>query len=294
MGRAWGRLYAGTRYHRKLRQVQVACPDSWWVWYPMIEMALEVDHDGFISDPNCPPFSLKQLASELKIRSVLQLEKAIKAMTDWSLLETRQGHIRLLSYNDRQFASDQSNERVSKYRKSLDSVTLPERYSNGEGERYGNGNVTPRTEHSITEHNITEENIYTPHPISSSSGFDNFWKIYPRKIARAAAEKAWNNLTKKRQLPEISKILSAIQSQSLSEQWQESGGKFIPHPATWLNQGRWDDTLEVQQLSDKPPIRPDPQCKQCKGSGFLDATDNNGGKVGLKKCSCWGNHESKI
>ena len=23
--------------------------------------------------------------------------------------------------------------------------------------------------------------------------------------------------------------------------------KFIPHPATWLNQGRWDDELEKQE-----------------------------------------------
>lgn len=37
------------------------------------------------------------------------------------------------------------------------------------------------------------------------------------------------------------KVLAAVEQQKRSEQWQKDGGQFIPHPATWLNQGRWDD-----------------------------------------------------
>ena len=29
----------------------------------------------------------------------------------------------------------------------------------------------------------------------------------------------------------------------MSAQWQRDNGQYIPHPATWLNQGRWDDEL---------------------------------------------------
>lgn len=36
-------------------------------------------------------------------------------------------------------------------------------------------------------------------------------------------------------------ILAALRWQALSEQWQRDGGQFIPHPATYLNQGRWKD-----------------------------------------------------
>ena len=28
-------------------------------------------------------------------------------------------------------------------------------------------------------------------------------------------------------------------------QWIKDGGNFIPHAATWLNQQRWEDELEV-------------------------------------------------
>jgi hypothetical protein len=28
-----------------------------------------------------------------------------------------------------------------------------------------------------------------------------------------------------------------------SHDWSKDGGKYIPNPATWLNQGRWDDEI---------------------------------------------------
>lgn len=28
-----------------------------------------------------------------------------------------------------------------------------------------------------------------------------------------------------------------------NEQWRKDNGQYIPNPATWLNQGRWDDVL---------------------------------------------------
>jgi len=35
-----------------------------------------------------------------------------------------------------------------------------------------------------------------------------------------------------------------VEAQKRSRQWVESDGKYIPHPATWLNQGRWDDEVD--------------------------------------------------
>jgi hypothetical protein len=29
-----------------------------------------------------------------------------------------------------------------------------------------------------------------------------------------------------------------------ADQWQRENGRFIPNPATWINQGRWDDEYE--------------------------------------------------
>jgi len=39
----------------------------------------------------------------------------------------------------------------------------------------------------------------------------------------------------------VAQILKAIAVQRQSEQWQRDRGQYIPHPATWLHQRRWED-----------------------------------------------------
>lgn len=82
---------------------------------------------------------------------------------------------------------------------------------------------------------------------SSSSGDDGltkFWLAYPRKIGKKAAEKAFLRAMKETTL-EV--ILAALAKQK--PKWTDP--KYIPHPATWLNQGRWDDETEPKQKSDE-------------------------------------------
>lgn len=75
------------------------------------------------------------------------------------------------------------------------------------------------------------------------NAFDLFWSAYPRKIAKAAARKAWEKTKGSR--PELNTILVALATQKCSAAWTRDGGQFIPHPATWLNAGRWDDEVRV-------------------------------------------------
>jgi DNA-binding transcriptional ArsR family regulator len=76
------------------------------------------------------------------------------------------------------------------------------------------------------------------HPPPAASVFDAFWKSYPRKVGKKAAEKAW---LRARDKPALEVILAALDVQKKCDQWTKEGGQFIPHPATWLNQGRWND-----------------------------------------------------
>lgn len=73
----------------------------------------------------------------------------------------------------------------------------------------------------------------------SLSLFDRFWQAYPRKAGKADAEKAFAKLNADDALLEL--LLAAIAEQAQWDAWREEGGKFIPHPATWLNGKRWTD-----------------------------------------------------
>lgn len=69
--------------------------------------------------------------------------------------------------------------------------------------------------------------------------FDAFWEQYPRKVGKGDARKSWDKLELTEDLSD--RIFHALQKQKTWEQWQRDGGRFIPHPATWLNQQRWED-----------------------------------------------------
>lgn len=77
--------------------------------------------------------------------------------------------------------------------------------------------------------------------------FSRFWAAYPRKVGKQAAKKSWSRLHPSEELTQA--ILQAVEAQKQSRQWRENNGQFIPNPATWLNQGRWEDELPKGESS---------------------------------------------
>ena len=65
--------------------------------------------------------------------------------------------------------------------------------------------------------------------------FETFWDAYPRKVAKDKSRTAFGKVPKS----EIPALMAALEKHKRSDQWTKDGGQFIPHPATWLNQKRW-------------------------------------------------------
>lgn len=78
-------------------------------------------------------------------------------------------------------------------------------------------------------------------------GFDKFWEQYPRKTAKTVAEKSFSKLKVDSLL--LNKILLALERQNMSSQWTRDNGSYIPHPATWLNQRRWEDEIKIEKFN---------------------------------------------
>lgn len=53
----------------------------------------------------------------------------------------------------------------------------------------------------------------------------------------------------------LNDMLSAIKKQMNSKQWQDK--QFIPNPATWLNQCRWEDEIDGGIVDDRGAITED-------------------------------------
>jgi hypothetical protein len=83
------------------------------------------------------------------------------------------------------------------------------------------------------------------------AAFLAWWDTYPRKVGKLAAFRAWERA--------LGKVGGATPHQALQTACSafaaaSSGGdpQFLPHPSTWLNQGRWDDP-EPQRAKGPPP-----------------------------------------
>lgn len=82
-----------------------------------------------------------------------------------------------------------------------------------------------------------------------SADFLEFYSAYPLKKAKAKAYQAWKKLK-----PDLHTCLAALQSQMIEKGFLKAEKKFCPewkHPATWLNQGCWEDEVETEKKTEK-------------------------------------------
>ena len=83
--------------------------------------------------------------------------------------------------------------------------------------------------------------------------FARWWEAYPHKVARKDAVKAWKKLRVDNDL--LKTMLQAIERQRDTEAWTKDKGKYIPHPATWLNGRRWEDETNPPDTKSSVDVR---------------------------------------
>lgn len=81
-------------------------------------------------------------------------------------------------------------------------------------------------------------------------GFDQFYRLYPRRQKRPDAEKAWRKLSPEQRQA----AMAALPAHCQRPDWLKDGGQFVPLPASWLNGQRWEDELPTQNTH-HPPSR---------------------------------------
>ena len=115
------------------------------------------------------------------------------------------------------------------------------------------------------ELNNRDINISCSKEEKNESIFESFWKVYPRKVGKEKCRNWFKSHKPNEEL--VQKMIEAVEIQKKSKQWSDP--QYIPHPYTWLNQGRWEDELTPSkdstfQSAPKNPI----QWEEAKGSSF--------------------------
>ena len=109
------------------------------------------------------------------------------------------------------------------------------------------------------------EKIYT----SKSAEFFLFWKEYPNKKNKQTAMARWDRMRVTAEL--YKKIMEGLKRAQRSREWAEQDGRYIPHPASWLHAGGWEN--EYRPLAPEKPTPP-------PGASCNDALASRRGLVG--------------
>ena len=89
--------------------------------------------------------------------------------------------------------------------------------------------------------------------------FQEFWDLYPKKLARRGAFTAYRQALKRATTAEI---LQGVQRYAQDPNLPPMG--FIPYGATWLNQDRWQDGPLPERIKTKQELEADAEAARIK------------------------------
>lgn len=102
----------------------------------------------------------------------------------------------------------------------------------------------------------TEPVIGTGHMdvmIRAPDPFDQWWAVYPRKMAKVAARKAWTKVPAALAKSELTLADLMDRTRAFADHVVDKDQEHIAHPATWLNGERWNDELPDRSQTDGKP-----------------------------------------
>ena len=193
------------------------------------DLGMRADDDGFVNSPKkimrmvgASPDDLNILAAR---KFIIPFDNGVVVIKHWRI----HNYIRKDTYNETPYKEQKALlelDENSAYRLNINRQLQPvDEPSTDSGRDVDSGKVRVEIGKVIGNNKKACE----------GGSFDLFWKEYPRKVGKEAARKAFAKI----KVP-VETLIDAIAKQKQSDQWKRG---YIPNPATWLNQGRWEDDL---------------------------------------------------
>ena len=193
------------------------------VWLQLLLLAGRVNHDGLLVLSNTEiPYTEEMMATQFDV----ELKTVLLAIETFK----RFGMVEIIDdiYHITNWAKHQATEGMEKIREQNRERKKAERERRKALEPAAAAPALPAASEEKT-------------PMQRR--FDRFWKAYPKKVGKGAAEKSFAKYKPDDALTDT--MIRSVEAHKRTTQWQRDGGQYIPNPATWLNQRRWED--EVQQ-----------------------------------------------
>ena len=230
-----------------------------WLWIVLLTFASESRKRGYLYINEYLPCTISEIASRaglseetVKQGIELMLRKEYGPMLEYD----ENGALHIRNWDKRQFASDSSAERTRRYRERLkqcdaecdvardvtgDSIVTPPDIQI----TYNTPPYIPPTGEEHQKAPSRGKKSYTPE-------FEEFWKVYPRKIAKRAAFDKWQARLKEKGGPTQEELMQAARNYRDYCEKKGTEEQFIMYASTFLGpRERWKDFLEPVKVSAK-------------------------------------------
>jgi hypothetical protein len=104
-----------------------------------------------------------------------------------------------------------------------------------------------RTSREVRDPVPSRPSLSTLATADAAAKFDEWWALYPLKVKKLEARKAWSTVLKRKVQPDH--IIAGLRRQLDAWRAENKDPKYIPHPPSWLRAGSYDDEFEQQTLS---------------------------------------------
>jgi biotin operon repressor len=209
------------------------------LWIDMLCLLFESGRRGYLQHATGKPVSDEQLA-RMTGGSSGQVSRLLQELEDSGVFSrTEHGTI----YSRRMIRDERKRSACSEAGKK--GGGNPTFKGHPKGDHKGRAKQKPNpSSSSSSSTSSSEEN--TPLPpegeLSPQGLFLIFWECYPLKVKKPKALAAFLKLKPDRAL--LDRMLEAVDRQRQSRAWRKDNGQFIPHPATWLNNRQWEDSIQ--------------------------------------------------
>ena len=201
-----------------------------------------IDHDGALRFSQAIPYD-EQMLSVVTNTDLEIVGQAIEIFKRYGLMEIEEdGTIFMTGLPNMVGSEADSTARVRKYRENIKKAlqcNTDETTSNAEETSSNKTETQSKSKSKSKKKSKDSEKEKEP----EQDLFDRFWAVYPRKVGKKDAVKAWNKLKPDETL--TLQIIEGVERWKLSTQWTKDGGQYIPYPATFLNGERWKDECDI-------------------------------------------------
>lgn len=189
------------------------------------------DTESPIPETTQPVIRRLRLGSYAETVALILAEFFVLEADGW---HNHRADLEIIAYRNKAAKAQENGKKGGRPPKNSGIETKPVNSANPEitGSK---ANQEPRTKN---QEPITKED--QKHLVTAVTDFDSFWKLYPRKTAKAEAQKAWAKLNPDYSL--LAEIATGLTAHIVCADWVKDDGNFIPHGSTWINQRRWEDS----------------------------------------------------